>query len=328
MRPIGGFFELELPASKGEYHSKALRFNLARNAIVAHLLASRADQVYVPSFCCASVVKSLTNHGISFCYYNINERLEPEFLPELKSRDFFLYVNYFGLKNRFVKEISKRYGENAIIDNSQAFFSLPVASGASVYSARKFFGVPDGAYLYSNKVSALAYAECEVSYSPMHLVNRIEKGPESSYQDYKRSERILRDAGLARMSNLTKHLLRRVEYPDVMESRKSNFEFLHDQLAVLNSLIFDAELLIRKDDEECVPLIYPFLFENGEQLKQELISSKVFVATYWPDVVGLDFSSPFEKFLTRNLVALPVDQRYSKNEMQYISELVKELVGE
>ena len=55
-----------------------------------------------------------------------------------------LYVNYFGLCDenveRLLQEVPK---EKLIIDNSQALFALPSNAMATIYSIRKFIGVPD-----------------------------------------------------------------------------------------------------------------------------------------------------------------------------------------
>lgn len=39
-----------------------------------------------------------------------------------------------------------------IIDSTQSFFSIPVNGVTTLYSCRKFFRVPDGAYLYLDNV--------------------------------------------------------------------------------------------------------------------------------------------------------------------------------
>ena len=41
-------------------------------------------------------------------------------------------------------------GKNVIIDNVQAYFQRPIEGFDTLYSCRKYFGVPDGAVLYTD----------------------------------------------------------------------------------------------------------------------------------------------------------------------------------
>ncbi|WP_201542672.1 hypothetical protein [Psychrobacter faecalis] len=102
---IGGFFELELPATVKEYHYDAYRFNLARNALLVFLKAIKCKKVYLPVYCCASLSNSLKMHNIQYIFYNINEYFEPTDLPSLRDCEYFLYVDYFGVKSNAIPEL-------------------------------------------------------------------------------------------------------------------------------------------------------------------------------------------------------------------------------
>lgn len=76
-------------------------------------------------------------------------------MPVIPDADFsnkWLYVvNYYGqLKNEKIEKISNS-AKKLIVDNVQAFFQPPVAHVQTIYNCRKYFGVADGAYLYSDK---------------------------------------------------------------------------------------------------------------------------------------------------------------------------------
>jgi len=70
-------------------------------------------------------------------------------------------------------------------------------------------------------------------------------------------------------------------------------------------------------------MIYPFLIDNGQELKKKLIENKIFVATYWPNVFGWTDKDSFEYKLTKHLLPLPIDQRYEKNELNIIVKHLK-----
>ena len=75
------------------------------------------------------------------------------------------------------------------------------------------------------------------------------------------------------------------------------------------------------------PFVYPLLVDNGEELKKKLISNRIYVATYWPVVLekeywknelGVEGPSDWEVYLAKNLVPLPIDQRYDLSDMEYL----------
>ena len=58
------------------------------------------------------------------------------------------------------------------------------------------------------------------------------------------------------------------------------------------------------------PLYYPFLIENGLNLKKKLNNQKIFNPILWQEILlrkNLD-KFPFEKNLVKNLVLLPISE--------------------
>ena len=148
-KAIGGYFELELN-STGEYHAASIALNTARNAFEYVLKVRAYKKVYIPYYTCVVMLEPIKKLNIDFEFYAIDENLEPLFdYSKIMDEQGFLYTNYFGLKDDFIKQYSTII-PNLIIDNAQSFFSEPLNDIDTFYSARKFFGVSDGAYLYSN----------------------------------------------------------------------------------------------------------------------------------------------------------------------------------
>ena len=185
---IGGFFELELTNNK-EYHPKANRFNLGRTAFECVLLARNIEKVFLPYFTCDVMLEATKKIGLEYEFYHIDWKLEPIFdYSRLRNVDCFVYTNYFGLKDVFINKIAK-YCRNLLVDNAQAFFSMPVKNIDTIYSPRKFFGVPDGGYLYSTISFEGKFAVDDSSKRFKHLLGRIEYGAERVYRDYVENEK-------------------------------------------------------------------------------------------------------------------------------------------
>lgn len=328
MKKIGGFFELETGSRSSFMHQNALGFNLARNALAFYLKEMSCTKVYLPYFCCSSLSDALSQHSINYEFYHINEEMEPTAEFKLSSNEFFVYVNYFGLKGEAVKTLSDLYRTQFITDNSQAFFAKPSSLGASIYSARKFFGVPDGAFLYCPRDLQNHFLLPDSKYRIEHLTGRIEQGPSHSYVLYKNSEAFLKKSPISKISNLSMKLLNSVDYEEVSRIRVSNFNRLAYHLNQLNSIFKLSDISMLSDKSELVPMIYPLYITDGGALRARLIDNGIFVAKYWQDVADCDVSSELEKDLAENIVCLPVDHRYSGLDMDYIAKLVYQCLAE
>lgn len=319
-RSIGGFFGLECPLRIRSYHDGAFAVNSARNAFRLILLKTRPRTVHLPGYLCSSMRAPLDDLGFQFETYAINERLEPATAVNVGHNDLVLAVNYFGLKATGGWWSHIRESSSLMIDNSQAFFSPPPSRGFAIYSARKFFGVPDGAYLHSqppHEFGSLDIGESRHRFA--HLLGRIECGPESFYITKVEAERSLAEEPPKRMSRLTRALLSGVNFEEVSRIRRSNFMALESFLGRFNLLNLSLE-------DDMVPMIYPFL-PDGDGLHPHLIKNRIYAARYWPETVSKPLPGSFERRLVKDMVALPVDQRYGIDEMQKVSSFVLSWLG-
>jgi len=317
MKPIGGYFGLELPISE-EYHKSAIRLNTGRNAFEYVLRAKRYKKVYLPYYICDVMLEPVYKLELTYEFYNVDDNLSPLLdFKQIQKNEVVVYINYFGICDIQISEIAKRCN-NLIIDNSQSFFSKPLPGVDTFYSARKFFGVPDGAYLYTDKPLTGKF-EQDVSYNRFeHLLGRIDLGAEKFYNSFKKNDEALKNQPIKAMSKLTKRILQSIDYEDVIRKRRKNFSFLHENFKSVNLLNFTFGDIF-------VPMVYPLLLKNGSELKKILIEHKIFVATYWPNVREWVKNDSFENKLANQLVVLPIDQRYYMSEMKRIKPIYLEV---
>lgn len=315
MQEIGGYFELELRKGE-EYHKGAIRLNTGRNALELILKVKQYRKVFIPYYTCEVILEPITKLEIDYEYYSINQDFEPIFDYSILSKENgFLYTNYFGLKDTFIVELAMKC-QNLIIDNSQAFFAKPIENIPTFYSCRKFFGVPDGAYLYLNNVN-VDYPQDNSEERFTHLLKRIEHGPESGYGNYKMNENILKGQSIKEMSKLTRSLLCNIDYEFVKKKRIENYYILQEQFSKINKL---SPIL----NNESVPMIYPLLIDKY-YFRQKLIDNKIFVPTYWSNVMEWTEKDSFEYKISSEIMCLPIDQRYTIAEMMKIVEFVNSL---
>jgi hypothetical protein len=309
MKEIGGYFELELRKGK-EYHKDAIRLNTGRNALELILKVKKYKKVFIPYYTCDVILEAFKKINIPYELYSIDNNFEPIFkFSILKDKEGFLYINYFGLKDIFISELVNNC-KNLIIDNSQSFYSLPEKGVPTFYSCRKFFGVPDGAYLY---LDGFTENDFPIDYSETrfkHLLKRIEYGAEAGYIDFKNNDNELIGKPIKKMSKLTKALLCNIDYEYIKEKRIENYLFLHKYLSNKNKLHIQIE-------KGSIPMIYPFL-TNQFGLKQKLIENKIYIATYWPNVLKSTKEYSLEYKYANQILSLPIDQRYNTKNLSTI----------
>lgn len=317
MKELGGFFEIEL--SKGEhYHKNCININSGRSGLKYILKLRRYTKIYIPYYICNSVVDTIKSENISYAFYYINNDFSPMFNKKLLDNEAILYVNYFGLFDQIVNELSNNY-ENLIVDNTQGFFSTPLKNTDTFYSARKFFGVSDGGYVYTEKKLDMNFKK-DLSYHRMeHLLKRRDCSAQVAYNLYKENESQFSNSEIKMMSNLTNSILESIDYQKVKERRFYNFKYVHSQLKDVNQISLPL-------NKNVYPMTYPLLiFKDG--VKEKLISKGIYIPTYWDDVENRVLNNSFEWSLYKYLIPLPIDQRYNADDIDYLVTIVKGVIN-
>lgn len=315
---IGGFFELELP-KRNEYHNKALALNSGRNCLIFALKAYGIQKLYYPYFSCETMLQAINYFlpHVEVHYYHIDAEFQPILPPTFQKEEWLLYINFFGICSNNIPVL----GRHSIIDNCQSFFTLPQDHRPTFYSPRKFFGVPDGGYIYTKQFVDEELARDVSLQRAKHLMKRIDLSASQAYADFQAAEESLENTSVRRMSNLTHRILSSIDYDFVIKTRRENFAYLHNHLFTENKL--SNNLKHMQEDNGDVPFVYPFLTGDGNNLREKLIGRKIYIAKYWPpDLLNYGKLSQIEMNFVENVVPLPVDQRYSLKDMDRILDVI------
>lgn len=326
-KEIGSFIELDFKKNS-DYHSftnlieqksnDVLKLNTARAGIYHACKVLEVKKIYVPYYICPSVPNFLKKKNVEFEFYN----LTPELTPTIKNTSkecAILIVNYFGLfSDKKLKELSID-NCNVIIDNSQAFFAKPLSEAFNVYSPRKFFGVPDGCYVYGkNANSKNDYLQDNSSDTSSFLLKRHEFGCNAVYAERMINEKRLDDSDILLMSELSNLILGNVDYENTRLKRISNFIYLNFKLAKYNQL--DVFLNF---DASCTPMVFPFVSQN-EELLEILKENTVFTGRWWNNVLKTVEDGSVESNMSKFMLPIPIDQRYTIDDMENISKIIIE----
>lgn len=312
-REIGGYFQWELGNYNNCPNFTGILLNSGRNSLEYILRTLKVSTLWIPRFTCDTVLETLNKLGITYSFYPISEALELGGCICLKQDEYLLYTNYFGLKDEYVNKLLTRFGECLIVDNSQALYCPH--SMYSFYSPRKFVGIPDGGIAFSS--SSLDKDQFERDYSferCSHLLKRYDLPASEGYTDFRENSLKLKNQPIKRMSALSESILKSIDFDNVKKKRLSNFHFLHSHLGSRNCLFFEENF-------SC-PLVYPFYVAEAG-LREMLISNKIYVPTYWPNVFDWNEKNSIEYKLSKYIIPIPIDQRYDQEDMDFIANLLK-----
>lgn len=314
IKEIGGYFGLEQFGGT-EYHSGLIGVNSGRAALLYVIRAKGIRKLYIPLFLCDSVYKVCEREGVPYEFYSVGEGFLPEFDGRLGEGEWLYVVNYYGQLDDSVILALKEEHKNLIIDNVQAFFRRPLSGVDTVYSCRKFFGVPDGGYVSTDAILDEELPEGRSSHRMRHVLGRIEDGASAHYGEFKVSDDGFAAEGLTAMSAVTRSILRGIDYEAVRLRRNENYAVLASVLGELNPL---------KLTDPDGPYCYPFYCHGGMEIKRRLAEARIFVPTLWPNVLSSEDS--FAADYAANILPLPVDQRYGEAEMAAVAAELLRLI--
>ena len=317
---IGSFLELQLPKGREYYNATTdiARLNTGRMGIWHAFRITGAKRIWVPVYQCDSIRDTFREKGVEVCYY----RQSPDFTPldlNPDKDDAVLLVNYYGIMSSpRMAQLAEKY-HNVIVDNCQAFFCKPVEGALNVYSCRKFVGVPDGAYVVGRNAHLLTqeYDQGYSSDTAGFLLTRIEYGCEGKgYEARSINEHRIDSEDCTLMSPLTRYILDGTDYDHIISKRRENFQYACRLFNDMNKIDPNAYM-----DESTVPMVYPLVVED-DTLLARLQEGKHFQGHWWSYICDEQPEDCFEHWLSRYVIPITIDQRYGKEELDYLYSIV------
>ena len=313
-KEIGGYLELERFTGP-MLHEKALALSSGR-ACLSYLIEQRIiRKIALPDFNCDIVEAVCRAHEVKIRFYPVGADLRPKTLQT--EEDEWLYlVNFYGqLSADELQRIAARV-PRLIVDNAQAYFDLPLKGVDTLYTCRKFLGVPDGGFLYT-EAPERTLPEDESRERMAFVLGRFER-PAGEYLAAAARNNDDLSMEPKRMSELTKNLLHAVDYDRVKTKRTENFRLLHEGLGSVNCL----NLRVTEG-----AYAYPLMLPEGQKIRKKLIKQKIFVPMLWPNVPEQQPADSEACKLAEQVLPLPCDQRYGTEEMAFIIKAVRDCLN-
>lgn len=316
-REIGGYLQLE--SYRGApVHRDAVALDCGRNCL-AYLAELRGiEAVWLPDWLCGSVRGVCEREGVTVHTYAIGEDMLPVYDFEVGAGEWLYLVDYYGqLGAKDVDEALRRSGGRLIVDETHGLYRSAWEGADTLWTCRKWLGVPDGAYVVTKDGARLSreLPRAESRGRMAHVLGRAERSSSEFLGAHREADASFVSEPVSRMSAIAESLLAAVDHGAVKARRRENWGVLHAGLG-------DANGLALRCPE--VPFMFPLLVGDSDGLRAQLAARGVFVPTLWPNVLTDEGVGPTARRYARDVLPLPLDQRYDENDMEYVIEAVKQ----
>ena len=314
---IGGYNQLPLISLDTQLGAEAYQFQSARAALYAYLNTAKIKTLYVPNYICDSIFPALKSLTVEVKFYSVNEQLLPVSCPKRinKSDSRILLVNYFGLLNEQIKTLTAVEPELFIVDNSQALFCEHIEGTTSIYSPRKFLGIPDGGFLRTATKINMPEALYDASENVGHLLLRAAGDVQAGYARFLAAEQALECFIPKKISVISAHLIKCADINAIKEKRRRNYKVLYNKFRSLNQLQFPVN--------DHVPLCYPLkLGSNVTSICRALIDNAIYLPRYWRS----DYSGDVGVNMFENTLFLPIDERLTVDNVYTLSDIIEQRI--
>lgn len=319
-REIGGYLELERFPGRPYHRAEdgAVALNSGR-ACLEYLIELRGIRtVWLPDWLCDCVPAVCAKRGAKVRTYKIGWDMRPAWDFEVAEGEYLYLVDYYGqLGAADVDEALARSGGRLVVDEAQGFFRRPWPGADTIYTCRKFFGVADGGYLYTRDGARLSR---ELPRAESHermgfVLGRFERPAGEFFAEARANNERFAGEPVGLMSALTENILRAVDYEAARERRDANWRALDEALRDVNGL---------RPKAPDGAFMYPLLVEGADGIRQKLAAEDVFVPTLWPNCLGECDEGSVAPRYSKDILPLPVDQRYGTEDMIHLARKVRE----
>lgn len=283
--------------------------------------------VLLPDYLCSTILVPIHKLGLSYSFFPLNEKLEleSETFSETYRRDAaVLLINYFGLQD-LTSQISyiRSVDKEAIIieDDVQAYYEFikPLGDVDFKYtSLRKTFAIPDGGLVKTLHTLPCDCQPCTFGQykAAAGLMKSLRDGlfDDNIYLDISHHGAKLIDSELEMgMSLISQKLHAVTDVDDVKQKRISNARYLVGKLDEMGI----KPLLPLLDDK--LPLFLPITLNNRDEIRKRMFEHEIFCPVHWP-LDGMNVKKGKDMF--EHELSLIVDQRYNKNDMNLMIDLM------
>ena len=297
--------------------------------LLSELLWSQGyRRLVLPGYLCESMITPFESRDWDVHFSPMGDRLRPdaslyeELCLDQPGETVALIAEYFGrdLPNETRTAIVRWIDQGAAVIEDRTHNLFDGGSSGATYtlgSMRKLLPVGDGCFVQglagAPRLPGSAVDPSTSRWRGMDLMAARPTDPEPARDLYRRAEADF-DIALApaAMSSRSVEELRFLDFSAMSRSRKENFAVLVERI--------DHLTVVNDDLDGGTPAFLVVRTVERETLQEMLARRGIFCPILWPRPPQLPPDAPWHD----DVLAVPIDQRYGPQEMEYIAETMNE----
>lgn len=312
-----------------------------RNALKALCnIMGEKKKVLLPAFTCSTVVEPFYENGFEAAYYDINEDFTVDgnsltHKIEQEQPNLILVHSYWGFHtcgnvDKILQEF-RSSGGVLVEDLTQSLFSENIRLEADYYvsSLRKFFAIPNGGFIMSKRALNI---ETETDKSGIDEIARetfMLKKDYIAYRNdakaefksgYKKINVIMEDnSAVYGISQMSEQILNTLDIECIKEQRIKNYNYLHNYV---DKNCKKLTVAMAQAGMGKVPLYFPVFAKNRAEFQAYMSERDVYCPIIWPKSELIKGTFPNADNMYDNLICIPIDQRYTEEDMKHIGDVL------
>ncbi len=296
-------------------------YRTARSALAALLVHQGIRTTWLPAYLCTSLADGVRASGGQLRFYGVDKQLRPDFeylAGNLRPGEAVVAIDYFGFPQPGFRDLRSAFEDVLWIeDRAQALDAGPEWGDVILYSPRKLLGVGDGGILVSNRPlpQPVPGPPDPSLWAPEEARACDPNGedPERWYPLFRRREERLRVENVAASSRMIEALAGTALTP-LSQARGTNWRTLARGL---------GDYALWPEIDVPAPLAFPILTEDAAAAQRAMAEERIWAPRHWADLPSPPDEFPEEADLSRRLLSLPCDHRYTEADMMRIVEAVR-----
>lgn len=309
----------------------------------------QVKHVYMPSYCCDSMLQPFLERKIEIEFYEVqlNEEGITYNIDYTKKTDIFFAISYFGYSNNTMDyEIETFKKKNVIVIEDITHRLLNINNHCEradymIASLRKWFAIPSGGLavkqntyfknielsspptsVVHNKIKAMTRKSSYINDSSACKNDDLNKKEFLSlFSDFNNS--LSTDYELYKIDEKSREIFNELDIEFIKERRLENARYIYENSHYFgNGIKF---LFDNPDFENDCYLFIPLLIKESQRdsLRKHLISNSIFCPVHWPVPASVCKDISNKEIYSKEL-SLICDQRYQKTDMDKMLKKIGE----
>lgn len=338
-----------------DYNTFFTAFGRTAIRLLYQYLSERQDghqvKVLLPAYICDSVLTVF--HRKNIVFYDLKEGLEIDECSVGKlivtghfDGGIFYLMHYFGKITPFeslekLRRLCKDHQITILEDTTHSIFTSPCTIGDfCLASLRKWMAIPEGGVVYSknplpeewgnlphahssHKIEAMMLKSLFLGYSKPYIDFEENEFVNDAYRNMFVNEERKIGKEIQGISDLSAFLIMCQDVEQIMDTRRRNYQYLSRRLQKQGIFLYSEKQ--NQSVKEFVPFTAVILLDeraDRDSFRDYLGKHKIYCAVHWPIRDDEQLIHPNVKRWTRQIISLPIDQRYGIKEMDYLADKV------